>query len=61
MINSKGQSVPYIKLQKALYGLLKSALLFYKKLLTDLVAIGFNPNPYDPFVVNKIINGKQMT
>ena len=51
----------YLKLQMALDGLLKSALLFYKKLLADLMAIGFEPNPYDPCVVNKIIDGKQMT
>ena len=60
-INKRGQTVLYIKLQKALYGFLKSALLFNKKLLADLVATGFEPNPYDPCVVNKIIDGKQMT
>ena len=51
----------YVKLQKALYGLLKSLWPFYKKLLTDLMAIGFKPNPYDLCVVNKVIKGKQMT
>ena len=60
-INSKGLSVLYDKLLKALYGLLNSALLLYKNLLADLVAIGFEPNPYDPCVVNKVINGKKMT
>ena len=58
--NRRGQLVLYVKLQKALYELLKSALIFYKKLLADLVAIGFEPNSYDPCVVNKIIYGKQM-
>ena len=51
----------YVKLQKDLCGLLNSALLFYKKLLADLVAIGLEPNPYDPCVVNKIKDGKQRT
>jgi len=60
-INSKGEPVLFVKLQKALYGMLKSALLFYKKLLTNLIARGFTVNPYDPCVVTKIINGKQMT
>ena len=41
--------------------MLKSALLFYKKLLTDLVAKGFTVNPYDPCMVTKMIRGKQMT
>jgi hypothetical protein len=39
--NSKGESMLYVKLQKALYGLLRSALLFYKKLVADLKAYGF--------------------
>eukprot|EP00804_Cyclotella_cryptica_P007797 CCRYP_001374-RA/>CCRYP_001374-RA protein AED:0.44 eAED:0.44 QI:0/0/0/1/0/0/3/0/308 len=41
--------------------MLKSALLFYKKLLTNLVAKGFAVNPYDPCVMIKMIRGKQMT
>ena len=60
-INSRGRPVLYIKLQKALYGLLESALLFYNKPLADLLAIGFEPNQYDPCVVKKIIDGKQIT
>ena len=59
--NSKGKPVLYVKMYKALYGLLRSALLFYKKLVADLEAYGFEINPYDPCVANKIINGKQMT
>ena len=39
--NRKGKAIFYIRLQKAVYGLLKSALLFYKKLLTDLLVGGF--------------------
>jgi hypothetical protein len=60
-VNSQGEPVLFVKLQKALYGMLKSALLFYKKLLTDLVANGFTVNPYDPRIITKTINGKQMT
>ena len=51
----------YVTLQKALYGCLKSALLFYRKLVTEIVGQGFELNPYDPCVANKIVNGKQMT
>jgi len=59
--NSKGKPVLYVKMYKALYGLLRSALLFYKKLVVDLEAYGFEINPYDPCVANKTVNGKQMT
>jgi len=37
------------------------ALLFYQKLVADLLSLGFDINPYYPCVANKIINGKQMT
>ena len=50
-----------MKIKKALYGLLKAALLFYEKLSSDLIADGFEINPYDPCVANKMINGEQMT
>ena len=43
-----------------LYGTLKAALLFYKKLVKDLESIGFVINPYDFCVANKMIKGKQM-
>ncbi len=51
-VNNKGESILYVKLHKALYGLLKSALLFYKKLSGDLKNYGFTINPYDPCVAN---------
>ena len=59
--DSKGQPILYVRLQKALYGLLKSALLFYQKLVADLTSLGFTINPYDPCVANKIVSGKQLT
>ena len=51
----------YVKLYRALYGCLKSALLFYRKLWGDLCQQGFIMDPYDPCVVNKMIDGHQMT
>ena len=51
----------YLRLQKALYGMMKSALLFYIKLVLELREMGFDINPYDPCVANKTINGTQMT
>ena len=61
--SSKGGALLYVKMNKApyAYGLLKSALLFYKKLVTDLETYGFKVNPYDPWMANTIINCKQMT
>ena len=59
--SKKGESILYVKMLKAMYGLLRSALLFYLKLVDDLKAYGFELNPYDPCVANKTVNGKQMT
>ena len=51
----------YVKANKALYGLLKSALLFYKELVAQLQEIGFILNKYDPCVANRIMNDTQQT
>ena len=59
--NTKGKPVLYVELEKAVYGMMKSALLFYRKLVADLASLGFVINPYDPCVANKMVNGKQMT
>jgi hypothetical protein len=56
----KGKKVLYLRLQKALYGIMKSALLFYRKLISELNEMGFEVNPYNPCVVNKIVNGSQI-
>ena len=60
-VDRKGTTILYVKMQKALYGLLRSALLFYKKLVADLESDGFVLNPYDSCVANKVVDGKQMT
>ncbi len=39
--SSRGEPILYVKLNKALYGLLKYALLFYKNLVTELEEMGF--------------------
>jgi len=59
--SKKGEPLLYVKLSKAIYGLLRSALLFYRKLRSELEDYGFVINPYDPCVANKMVNGKQMT
>ena len=53
--------VLYVRLQKELYGCLKSALLFYEKLVGDMKAYGFRINPYALCVANYRVGGKQIT
>ena len=50
-----GKLVLYVQIQKALYGCLKRALLFYKKLVGDLETYGFSINIYNPYLANKMI------
>jgi hypothetical protein len=38
-VDRKGMTILYIKMQKAIYGLLRSALLFYKKLVANWRAL----------------------
>jgi Reverse transcriptase (RNA-dependent DNA polymerase) len=57
----RGKKTVYVRLVKALYGTLKAAMLFWKKLTGILHGWGFETNPYDPCVANKMVNGKQCT
>ena len=59
--NATGKAVLYVQLKKAVHGMMTSALLFYRKLVVDLTSLGYVINPYDPCVLNKMINSKQMT
>jgi hypothetical protein len=51
----------YVELLKALYGTVRAARLFWEKLTGKLQEWGFTPNPYHPCVMNKIVEGKQLT
>ena len=51
-----GEVILYVQLFKVLCGCLKIALLFYKRLVSDLESVGFELNPYDPCAANKKIN-----
>ena len=53
--------VVYLKVKKAIYGLIQSTLLFYNKLRRDLESIGFKINLYNPCIANQVVNGKQHT
>jgi hypothetical protein len=59
--HKNGKPVVYVILNKALYGTLQAALLFWKNLSSQLQEWGFVLNPYDFCVANKTINGEQCT
>jgi hypothetical protein len=57
----RGQAYIYCRVNVAIYGTLKAALLFWKKLSSSLKQRDFIINPYDWCVANKDINGTQCT
>ena len=61
VVMEKGIKVLYVRLIKALYGCVKSALLWYEMFYSSLQEMGFVLNPYDPCVANCMIKGKQCT
>ena len=50
-----GTPILYMQLYKSVYGLMRSALLFYRKLRGELESYGFTVNPYDPCVANMMV------
>ena len=60
-VNRKEELVLYVEALNALYGIMKAALLFYIKFVKNLKSNGFELNPYDPCVANKIVDGAQLT
>lgn len=61
VVHENSKPALYVVLKKALYGTLRAALLFWRRLSSQLSEWGFEANPYDPCVANKTINGKQCT
>ena len=61
VVYERGEKVIYTHILRAIYGLLVSALLFYKKFRASIEKVGFKVNPYDACVANKIVHGKQLT
>jgi hypothetical protein len=59
--DKKGVRQLLVQCQNALYGTMVASLLYYRKFTKSLMEIGFELNPYDPCVANKMIEGKQMT
>jgi hypothetical protein len=61
VVYEHGKKVLYLKLLKALYGCVKSALLWYDLFTGTLQDMGYELNPYDACVANKMVDGKQCT
>jgi hypothetical protein len=47
-----------VQCQNALYGTMVASLLYYHKFTKSLMSVGFEINPYDPCVANKIVDGR---
>ena len=58
VVRENGMKVLYVQLDKALYGCVQSALLWYELYLSTLKELGFILNPYDLCVANATINEK---
>ena len=54
-MDKNGTSILYVRLKKALYGLLRSSLLFYRKICGELEAYCFKISPYDPCAGKKMV------
>ena len=61
VVYKNGKKVLYVEVLRALYEMLISAMLWYNKFRSDLENIGFEFNPYDPCVANRIVSEKQHT
>jgi hypothetical protein len=47
VINEGKHKILYVRMLKALYGMLISSILYYKKFRKDIELIGFEVNPYN--------------
>ena len=61
MVFENSKKIIYVVVLSAIYLILVSALLIYNKFCGYLGNIGFEFNPYNPCVANRIRVGKQHT
>jgi Reverse transcriptase (RNA-dependent DNA polymerase) len=61
VVIENGIETLYVVLDKALYGCVKSALLWYNLLTDTIKGLGFKLNPYDQCVANCTIDGSTCT
>ena len=60
-VGKNGKKRLYARMNKALYGHMRSGRLFYEHISATLRDMGFTPNPDELCVWNKYIHGEQMT
>ena len=53
--------VLYVRMLKLLYEMLVVSLFYYKRFLDDVTKIGFEHNPYDSCVANRMVNSTYHT
>ena len=58
VVMKRGKKILYVQLDKALYGCVQSALVWYKLYLSTLKDMGFELNPNDMCVEKPNIDGK---
>ena len=58
--DKRGVNYLLLNCQNKLYGTILASLIYYCKLTNILTSIGFEINPNDPCVSNKVINGTHM-
>jgi hypothetical protein len=61
VVSENGIPTLYVRLLKALYGCVQSALLWYELFTKTLQSMGFVLNPYDHCVANCLVEGSQCT
>jgi hypothetical protein len=61
VINEGKHKILYVRMLKALYGMLISSILYYKKFRKDIESIGFEVNAYNICVANRKVVGRMGT
>ena len=61
IVYEKGNKVLYVQVLRAIYGMLTASLLWYMNFKNDIESFVFKLNYYDPFIANRMVNGKQHT
>ena len=60
-VGKNGKKRLYIRMHKAMYGHMRSGRLFWENISAKLKGLGFESNPDDLCVMNKMIDGDQFT
>ena len=58
---NKVERVIIVKFINAIYETMVSSLIYYNKFVKTLKSTGFQINPYDPCVANRLVDNKQKT